>query len=248
MATAYYATPAAANYHTPPTHSHRQRGLRMCDQCGSAEQPASKPFRLCGGCMTTNYCSPECQKLNWPSHKAICQHTAAQVSAAKQQPISAEYPDENLAKQLRRFTSLHAALLGWAGFQALQLKRLPANVRQNALLIELSYRPTSDSHRQFVVKGTHVVPRTYVTSRDPLVAADIQRREERCRRSGGIGTCVVLIQCGGISQVMPVEVDSPSKISWDERGDWADVLNHFVESGRPDFKPISTTARGVYYG
>ena len=97
---------------------------------------------------------------------------------------------------------------------------------------------------RFSIKGTHIVPRTYVTSRDPLVAADIQRREERCRRSGGIGTAVVLIQCGAVSQVMPVEVDAPAKISWDERNDWADVLARFVDSGRSDFKPISTTARG----
>jgi ribosomal protein S14 len=77
--TTYYATPAAANYYTPPSHSHRQRGVRVCDTCGSIEQPTIKPFRLCGGCvrhpiaflscglntnlmssdvmqMTTNYC------------------------------------------------------------------------------------------------------------------------------------------------------------------------------------------------
>ena len=97
---------------------------------------------------------------------------------------------------------------------------------------------------RFTIKSTHIVPRTYVTSRDPLVAADIQRREERCRRAGGIGTAVVLIQCGAVSQVMPVEVDAPAKISWDERNDWADVLARFVDSGRSDFKPISTTSRG----
>lgn len=83
-----------------------------------------------------------------------------------------------------------------------------------------------------------------MTSRDPLVAEDIDRREERCRRSGGIGTLVILVQCGGISQVMPVEVDPPSKITWDARDDWPEVLRHFVESGRTDFKPISSTARG----
>jgi hypothetical protein len=43
---------------------------------------------------------------------------------------------------------------------------------------------------------------------------------------------------------MPVEVDPPSKISWDMRDDWARVLHHFVESGRTDFQPISTTSRG----
>ena len=72
----------------------------------------------------------------------------AQVAASKQQPISADYPDENIAKLLRRFTSQHTALLGWAGFQALQLKRVPSNVRQSALLIELTPRPSSDPNRQ----------------------------------------------------------------------------------------------------
>jgi hypothetical protein len=95
---------------------------------------------------------------------------------------------------------------------------------------------------RFSVTATHVVPRTYI--RDPLVIADIKRREERCRHSGGIGTLVVIIQCGSTSQVMPVEVDPPAKITWDSRDDWANVLSHFVESGRTDFKPISTTPRG----
>ena len=37
---------------------------------------------------------------------------------------------------------------------------------------------------------------------------------------------------------MPVEVDSPHRISWDSREDWAETLAHFVGSGRTDFKPI----------
>ena len=98
--------------------------------------------------------------------------------------------------------------------------------------------------RRFNIKSTHIVPRTYVTDNDPLVGEDIRRREDRCRRNGGIGTAVIIIQCGEISQVMPVEVDSPAKITWDTRADWSDVLCHFVDSGRTDFMPISTTAQG----
>ena len=99
----------------------------------------------------------------------------------------------------------------------------------------------------FTIKGTHVVPRTYVTGADPNVAADILRRDERCRRSGGIGAAVVSIQCGGMSQVMPVEVDPPSQISWDSRDDWSEVARHFVNSGRTDFKPISSSSRGSVF-
>ncbi|KAH9885789.1 hypothetical protein C8Q73DRAFT_717055 [Cubamyces lactineus] len=245
---AVYTQPAAANYFTAPTHAApKQRGYRLCDQCGAVEQPHLGRFRLCGGCMTTQYCSQDCQKAHWPSHRQICQHTASQISTAKQPGHNSI--DESLVKNLRKFVSAHSSLLSWAGFQALQLKRLPSNIRQNALLIELNYRhSSSDPLRRFSIKATHIVPRTYVTDNDPLVGQDILRREERCRKSGGIGCAVVLIQCGEISQVMPVEVDSPSRITWDTREDWPQVLQHFVESGRTDFKPISTTARGTFYG
>lgn len=49
MAT-YYSQSAAANYNTAPLHPQRQRGYRICDQCGTVETPAVK-FRLCGGCV-----------------------------------------------------------------------------------------------------------------------------------------------------------------------------------------------------
>ncbi|TDL20787.1 hypothetical protein BD410DRAFT_790458 [Rickenella mellea] len=237
----YYSHPTPASH---PHQMHKSRGYRQCDTCGAAEQPGLQKFRMCGGCMITQYCSQDCQKSHWPSHKAICQHTTSVIAAAKQEPST----DENVAKNLRKFCSAHQTLLSWSAFQALQLKRLPANVRQSALLIELSARNSSDPNRRLAVASTHIVPRSYVESRDPLVAQDIQRREERCRRSGGIGTAVVMIQCGGVCQIMPVECDPPSKITWDTREDWADILTRYVESGRTDFKPITTTSKGVYYG
>ncbi|TFK71465.1 hypothetical protein BDN72DRAFT_436315 [Pluteus cervinus] len=245
MATCY-AQPAAANYNTAPGYAQRQRGYRVCDTCGAPETPTSTKFRLCGGCMTTQYCSPDCQKSHWPSHKTICQHTANQLANAKLAPMSGAPADENLAKNLRKFTSAHTALFGWAGFQALQLKKVPANIRQSALLIDLTYKNHDEAHRRFSIASARIVPRTFVC--DPLVNADIQRREERCRQNGGIGTAIVILQCNGISQVMPVEVDPPAKITWDAREDWPQVLHHFVEAGRTDFKPISTTAQGIVYG
>ncbi|KAJ8517249.1 hypothetical protein ONZ45_g5542 [Pleurotus djamor] len=217
-------------------YSQKQRGYRICDQCGAVENPAVARFRLCGGCMTTQYCSPDCQKSHWTSHKAICQHTAHQQHAP-QLPSSSE-SSELLVKSLRKFTSAHTTLLGWAGFQALKLKRTPSNIRQSALLIEVAFNPrVADAHRRFAVSTTHIVPLNYI--RDPLVVEDIQRREQRSRAAGGIGALVIIIQCGGISQVVPVEVDPPSKISWETREDWEHILRAFVDSGRMDFKPSS---------
>ena len=48
---AFYPLPAAANYYTPPVHMQKQRGYRLCDQCGIAETPYIPKFRLCGGCV-----------------------------------------------------------------------------------------------------------------------------------------------------------------------------------------------------
>ncbi|KAK7024394.1 hypothetical protein VNI00_016335 [Paramarasmius palmivorus] len=234
-----YLQPAAANYNSPPSHVKKQRGYRICDQCGAVETPRAR-FRLCGGCLMTQYCSQECQKIHWPGHKAICQHTKSQT--AKFATDYAVSPGENIAKNLRKFASVHSSLLAWAGFQALQPKRIPSNIRQNALLVELTSRNSHESHRRFSISGTHIVPRKYV--RDPLVLADIERREERCRQNGGIGTLLIIVQCGEVSQVIPVEVARPSEITWDIREDWLQVLHHFVDSGRADFQPISTSPQG----
>lgn len=93
-------------------------------------------------CLLIPIQSPDCQKRHWASHKTICQHTASQLSAAKQQPVGGNY-DESVVKHLRKFTSAHQELLNWVVFQALQLKRVPANVRQQALIIELDYNPNA---------------------------------------------------------------------------------------------------------
>jgi len=112
----------------------------------------------------------------------------------------------------------------------------------------VSYRNHPDPSRRLTIAGTRIIPRSYIESRDPLVAQDIKRREERCRANGGIGAAVILIQCGELSQVIPAECDSPSRIPWDSREDWEDILERYVEAGRTDFKPITSTSRGVIYG
>jgi len=224
--------------------THKARGHRLCDTCGRVETSETGRFRLCGGCLVTQYCSPECQKKNWPQHKQLCQHTADQVAATKKHAISlghsSDLPDEDLPKYLRKFTSIHADLIGWAVFQALQLKRIPSNIRQYALNVQLSYRSTPDSARRFAVVSAELVPRSLLEKTDPLIVEDVMRRETRCRRAGGIGVAVVILQCGLVSQVMPVEVDPPAKIGWDVREDWEQVMRMYIDAGRVDFQaPIS---------
>ncbi|KAG9224493.1 hypothetical protein CCMSSC00406_0002356 [Pleurotus cornucopiae] len=289
----------------------RERGYRLCDQCGAVENPAVARFRLCGGCMTTQYCSQDCQKAHWASHKAICQHTVSQQtspshhhsSAHPSQYSSSSYGGgydnahesgygsegyEETVKALRKYTSTHTALLGWAGFQALRLKKVPANIRHSVLVINLTQSSshsnshsssTHNSHHhhqhnstsypsgrsdknkrggsKFAFHSTQILPlSSYLT--DPLILADIARRSNRSRASGGVGCLIVVLRVlppnvsggigmgmgvnggvgmggeggGEINQVVPVEVDRVEGIQWAERADWEGVLREGLESGR----------------
>jgi hypothetical protein len=118
---------------------------------------------------------------------------------------------------------------------------MPSNVRNYAVQINLSYRNSSDASRRFTISSIDLVPRSVLERADSVVVEDILRREDRCRRAGGIGVAVVLLQCGLVSQVMPIEVDPPSKIAWDTREDWEQLLRMYVDAGRTDFRaPISS--------
>ena len=44
---------------------------KTCATCGSFGGKDAKLMK-CSGCMSTFYCSPECQKSNWKKHKAEC--------------------------------------------------------------------------------------------------------------------------------------------------------------------------------
>jgi hypothetical protein len=40
----------------------------ICSVCGNT----NKKLKYCGRCHNKKYCSPECQKKDWPSHKLVC--------------------------------------------------------------------------------------------------------------------------------------------------------------------------------
>ncbi len=46
-----------------------QRGVLECHGCGGVNHGGLK---MCGGCKKAAYCSTECQKRAWKTHKAVC--------------------------------------------------------------------------------------------------------------------------------------------------------------------------------
>lgn len=47
----------------------------QCEVCS-----IQAPLRVCSGCRSVYYCSPEHQKQDWPKHKIICNKTKEQIS------------------------------------------------------------------------------------------------------------------------------------------------------------------------
>ena len=42
---------------------------KRCQKCGGMGKPK---LLLCSGCKVTNYCSTDCQKVDWKTHKGMC--------------------------------------------------------------------------------------------------------------------------------------------------------------------------------
>ncbi len=56
-----------------PTVQRSASVAKRCDQCGrSSEIVVNLKLQKCSGCKQAAYCSTECQKGHWPSHKAHC--------------------------------------------------------------------------------------------------------------------------------------------------------------------------------
>lgn len=52
----YYPQPTTSYSHSSSSLGPKSRGHRLCDTCGKVETPQTGRFRLCGGCMVTQYC------------------------------------------------------------------------------------------------------------------------------------------------------------------------------------------------
>lgn len=60
---------------TPASSSASQaQAQRRCAHCGTTERKLLK----CRGCRAAYFCSDDCQKANWPAHKAACKEMQRQ--------------------------------------------------------------------------------------------------------------------------------------------------------------------------
>ena len=64
------ASPRACGRKIPPD-------VVACEACAAVAEPRGAKFMQCSRCRTTRYCSKECQKAHWTTHKKYCKIIAA---------------------------------------------------------------------------------------------------------------------------------------------------------------------------
>jgi hypothetical protein len=78
---ASHLVPATAPVSSPDTSS--LGAPSTCAACGTAARAGGSRMLRCSWCQVSFYCSPECQRSHWRSHKTICNAKAAAASRAR---------------------------------------------------------------------------------------------------------------------------------------------------------------------
>ena len=56
--------------------------VRSCNTCHKPQDDLPGPLKACAKCRTTYYCSRDCQKEDWKTHKKVCASQAARYQSS----------------------------------------------------------------------------------------------------------------------------------------------------------------------
>ncbi|KAJ7101960.1 hypothetical protein C8R44DRAFT_988280 [Mycena epipterygia] len=216
------------NSEIPPAPGHRhatsdpketmRKELTQCQYCYKSRGPGVS-LQKCGGCQSALYCSKECQKNGWKTHKAKC----ALNQRAKELPVERV----DTIKTLRGFTAKHRPTIAEAGIRALNVLVDPARAERDILMIYL--RPRRDSKRvetAFFATAANIVPiETFPMAQQQELRGQLKQASEDNIRSGMAGAIFVFLleTETGMSNVAPVGfpkaspgIMPPLGISWEQ--------------------------------
>ncbi|KAF5310585.1 hypothetical protein D9619_007745 [Psilocybe cf. subviscida] len=115
----------------PPnsTYTPISRLLKQCQNCMKSESDHGR-LSSCSGCKRAHYCSTECQRADWKSHKRICELTRSMRQDMKAHPDNSEMrlvgvPVAKSDQVSKKWVQQFRGLLTPTGYVALDLRANP---------------------------------------------------------------------------------------------------------------------------
>ncbi|KAJ6466701.1 hypothetical protein C8R47DRAFT_1025090, partial [Mycena vitilis] len=106
------------------------------DPCYRCNQPGDPKLRTCARCHVARYCSPECQRQDWKTHKKNCTDHKTTLQ---------NHPDPTMDEKLKIFLKWldiwRDALLAWGAFSADLANQPPGYLLDHSYLVEIERRP-----------------------------------------------------------------------------------------------------------
>ncbi|KAK7689834.1 hypothetical protein QCA50_006473 [Cerrena zonata] len=123
--------------------------MSKCYNCGV--KGSVKTLQKCSKCKAAKYCSRECQKADWATHKPSCNNNSELAEALKEQDNTPMglidrimLPDNmslyELDQRLAKWVKFHNAMLMWATIHALGIPVSENNAR--TMVLHLKIKPT----------------------------------------------------------------------------------------------------------
>ncbi|TCD68882.1 hypothetical protein EIP91_009597 [Steccherinum ochraceum] len=217
--------PSAHKRRNPASNPKQQARseLTQCQTCWKSKADGAVLFK-CSACKVDLYCSKECQKTAWPTHKVKCKIN---------QRVSLNGKDvSSLIGDLRGFTSKHRPSIAMAGVRALELVKDLSRCKRDLLVLSLISRPgRTRTETAFFAMEASVKPYSFFQEKGVEMLEQLAHYEKENKRTGAVATLFVLLHCidSGISNVAPVgvwrDVLDPAY-----RGDWeGELIRHLNE-------------------
>ncbi|TFK63399.1 hypothetical protein BDN72DRAFT_847659 [Pluteus cervinus] len=197
----HYPIPAAPDHANPLSAKKSDslvNDLTQCQYCSKSKAQGAT-LSKCAGCLIDIYCSKECQKKAWPTHKIRCK--------LNQRTKNRDPVQTDKFKLLRAFTSKHRPMLATAGVRALELGIHPDNATNKALMVIVRERPAKRVELSFFAIEAEVVSiDSFGKERAEEMRGQLKLTTDVHRLSGSTGTFFVILHepNSGLMNIMPV--------------------------------------------
>ncbi|KII92753.1 hypothetical protein PLICRDRAFT_484067 [Plicaturopsis crispa FD-325 SS-3] len=196
-----------------------QHYRKVCNYC--MKEVGRQNLKECGGCHFVKYCSKDCQKLGWKTHKQRCGTGKALREKLATNP-DANSLNEALSKWLDHWRGV---LYDWSLWAMDLGNNSPDRLANNWFAIQIERRPDPPSKQtHFQMVGGEIMSWERF---EQLLTSDLhcdgEHVEERMKDRRGNDTVQIVVVCEGMNKpfghIMAL--------------DWEQKLTEIIESGKP---------------